>query len=128
MARIRSKNIVLSEYQECLVLWEWAQLKPILREFLIHHANERKCSKYFGNKLNKIGLRKGLPDYQFPVANKNWYGLWIEMKRKDQEKRKKNEHQIAWLKKLALKGHYATFAYGADEGMKIIEDYLKNKI
>lgn len=117
-----------NEYQECKAFFEWACLNPKLREFLIKHVNEGKRSKLGGWFLQLIGLRKGLPDYQFPVRNNKFIGLWIEMKTRDEVNRAQKKEQIDWLKKLQDEGHYATFCFGCDHAIQVVTDYLQNRL
>ncbi|HLX54650.1 MAG TPA: hypothetical protein VKR58_11945 [Aquella sp.] len=117
-----------TEYQECLALMQWASLHPLIGEYLIKHANEGLRSPKTGFFLKRIGLRPGLPDYQLPIANNNWSGLWIEMKRRHLHDKKKLETQEAWLVKLLKVRQYATYAYGWEHAVSIIEDYINNKI
>jgi|ERR1044071_5760802 hypothetical protein len=117
-----------SEYQECKAYYAWAQYHPILREYLYKIVNEGKRSRAQGFYLQLIGMRAGLPDYHLPVANNSYHGLWIEMKTKTQKRIAKRENQLSWLDKLKKIGHYATFAYGASDAIKITLDYLNNRI
>lgn len=108
--------------------WEYAQYHPMLKEFLIKNVNEGKRSKITGYRLKLIGMRAGLPDYHYPVPNKKYHGLWLEIKRKNQKNSKKNKLQEAWIAKLLKIGHYATYAYGCDDAIKIYTDYVNNKL
>jgi hypothetical protein len=125
-----SKNniYIISEYDECVKFWSDAEQHPILAKFLIHHANEGKRTKFAGSRLKKIGLRPGVPDYQLPLPNEKYRGLWIEMKRSDQRNRAKPANQISWVERLNEKGHYACFAYTAKEALGICINYLENKL
>lgn len=118
----------MSEYQECCAYYEWAQYHPIVREYLIHHVNEGKRSIVSGKRLKLIGMRKGLPDYQLPIANQNWHGLWLEMKTPDQKTKKQKIEQIEWVNKLLLVKQYACFAFGCDHAINLTLEYLNNKM
>lgn len=115
-----------SEYQECKAFWQWAQLQPVLCDYLIKIANENQSQPWFLRALYLIGMRPGLPDYFLPIANQQWNGLWIEMKKKDKKKHKKNEKQEIWIEKLLKIDHYATYAYGCDDAIRICTHYLVN--
>jgi hypothetical protein len=117
-----------TEYQECRAYFAWAQTQSLLQEYLIKHVNEGKRSKIGGYLLKLIGLRKGLPDYQLPIANNKWRGLWIEMKTQDEFNKKQKEEQIAWMDKLRAINHYATFAFGANHAIQLTLDYLNDKL
>ncbi len=122
------KKWISSEYQECKAYYAWAQYNPILREYLYKIVNEGKRSSASGFFLKLIGLRAGLPDYHLPIPNNTYHGLWLEMKRKNQNKVTKRENQTEWLDKLNKIGHYATFAYGCEDAIKITLDYINNRI
>ncbi len=117
-----------TEYEECKTFYKWASLHPICKDYLIHHVNEGKRSMIAGVRLKAIGMRAGVPDYQLPVANKQWHGLWIEMKLIDGQKKTKRESQDNWIAKLLNVGQYATYAYGAEDAISIVTDYLNNRI
>lgn len=117
-----------SEYHECKLFFEWAQHHPLLREFLIKNANEGKRTPVECHYLKLIGFRKGLPDYQLPVPNQRWSGLWIEMKRTVERTRSKRPEQIEWIRKLKEIRQFATFAYGWEDAARITSDYLNNII
>jgi hypothetical protein len=125
---MKNNPLVLSEYKECRLYWEWAMLHPLLRDYLIKHVNEGKRSNIGGHLLNLIGMRKGIPDYQLPLANQNWHSLWLEMKRKDEINKKQKKEQIEWHERLRSAGNYATFAYGYEDAAQKTMDYLHNRI
>jgi hypothetical protein len=121
-----SPILIPTEYQECKAFWEYAQLIPMLREYLIKHVNEGKRSAIGGKLLKGIGMRPGLPDYQYPVANEKFTNLWLEMKRIDGREKPKDPRQDEWIDKLNKIGHYASYAYGASDAISIYERYVKN--
>jgi len=120
--------LIPSEYQECKAFWGYAQRIPTLGEYLIKHANERIGHSWFTKALIAIGMRPGLLDYQWPVPNRKYLGLWLEFKRKDQREEKKKPEQDEWIEKLLKIGHYATYAYGCDDAIKIYTDYVNNRL
>ena len=121
---------VPSEYQECKAFWAYALLIPSLGDNLIKNANERISDDggWFTRALCAIGLRKGLPDYQYIVPNEKYHTLWIEMKRSDQRGKKTRDEQDKWIERLLKNGHYACYAYGCDDAIKIYKDYTENRI
>jgi hypothetical protein len=124
-----TEKIVPNEYKECKWFYEWAcAYNPLLREYLIKNVNEGQRSSMMGKLLKLIGMRPGIPDYQLPLPNANWRGLWIEMKKTDQERRKKDDKQNEWIYKLKKIRQYATYAYGWEHASKIVVDYLNDRI
>jgi hypothetical protein len=122
------KGLLATEYQECLSYYEWTQYQPELKELVVHHVNEGKRSLILGKLLKRIGLSKGLPDYQIFRANNHWHGLLIEMKTTDERHKKQPNHQVEFINKLIRQNYYATFAFGVDDAIRITKDYLSNRI
>lgn len=117
-----------SEMEECRAYWEWAQKIPVLKDYLYKIVNEGKRSPIAGRHLKNIGLRKGLPDYHFPVPNDNWYGFWLEMKTRDGQEKHISDCQKEWRDKLLRINQYATFAFGWEDAIQKTMDYLKNRL
>jgi hypothetical protein len=128
MTKSRMTNLIATEYRECEAFYSWAQLNPILKEMLIHHVNEGKRTRFNGYKLKMIGMRKGVLDYQLPVPNKRWCGLWLEMKTTDKRYQTQPVEQKEWIEKLLKYKHYATFAFGWEDAARITTAYLEDKI
>ncbi len=116
------------EYDDCIAFYEWTQYQQRLKGLVIKHVNEGKRSFILGKLLKAIGLSKGLPDYQILLPNKHWHGLFIEMKTKKEKNRKQKIEQIEFIEKLIKTGYYATFSYGWEEAMDIVNKYLKDEI
>ncbi len=117
-----------TEFQECKAFWQYCQLKPILYDYLVKIPNEGKREAWYGRSLRAIGLRPGVPDYLYVRSNDRFHCCWIEMKRADEKTHKKNSNQEMWIELLNDIGHFATYAYGAEHAIQIINDYNSNKI
>lgn len=117
-----------TEYQECLAFYQWTQWHPLLRDYTIKNVNEGKRSEKTGYFLKQIGLQPGLPDYHIPIPTSKYHGLWIEMKTEAERHRKKRQNQNKWIENLNKIGHYATYAYGATDAIRIVQGYLAEKI
>lgn len=128
MLYVEQKPRFPSEMDECRAYWEWAQHIPVLKDYLYKVVNEGRRSPIHGRQLKFIGLRRGVPDYHYPVPNDNYYGLWIEMKTRNKKDSYLSEYQKEWLEKLRKIGHYATFAYGWEHAAKVTMEYIKNQI
>jgi hypothetical protein len=100
----------------------------LLGEHLIKNVNEGKRTPQFGRNLKAIGMRPGLLDYQFIVPNDKFHSLWLEFKRVDGRNKAKDPLQEEWIAKLNKNGHYAIYAYGADDAIHIYQDYINNRI
>lgn len=117
-----------TEYEECEALWQWAQLTPVVKDYLFKIVNEGKRSKWYGQQLRNIGLRPGIPDYCLPIPNNNFHALWLEMKTKHLKGSVFAPTQIEWMSKLNHAGYYATFVFGWEDAVRVIKDYLNNLI
>jgi len=96
---------------------------------LVKHANERVGDPmWFIKALYAVGFRKGLPDYQYIVPNEKYHSLWLEFKRADQRDKKKATEQDEWIERLMKRGHYAAYAYGLVDAIKIYTDYINNRL
>jgi hypothetical protein len=119
---------VPTETQECIAYWQWVQNVPVLREYIYKIVNEGKRSVVQGSNLKKIGLRRGLPDYHYPVNNGTYNGLWIEMKRRNCRTKILPDHQKEWIDKLIQVNHYAIFAFGWEDAANITLRYINNNL
>ena len=82
------------------------------------HAIEAK-------NLKAEGVTSGVPDLQLIYPHCPFYGLFIEMKRKEKSKARVSTAQKAWIEKLNAVGYRAVVCYGADEAIREIKNYLE---
>lgn len=118
----------VTEYKDCLSFFKWTQLNRKLKGKVIKHVNEGKRTSIGGRLLKMIGLTKGLPDYQVLLSNKNWHGLFIEMKTIAMKNKKLPEEQLAFIDNLKNSGYHGTIAYGWENAVQIVKDYMDDKI
>lgn len=83
-------------------------------------------------KAKKLRSCRGLPDIMIFRANKDYHGLFLELKTVTPFKKdmtlKKDEHlkeQSEILHRLRQEGYYAGFAVGFEDAKDAIGDYLK---
>lgn len=125
-----AKMDVPSESVEQQWLFNWARLSrgkyPELN-LMYHIPNGGKRSGVReGAKLKREGVKAGVPDIHLPVARKGFHGLYIELKRRKGGSVKATQKK--WLEDLKEQGYYACICRGADEAMKVIENYLNGLI
>lgn|SRR3990167_2922791 len=72
-------------------------------------------------KMKAEGIRAGVPDY-FLAVPKERHGLFLELKA---EKGRLSHDQAQMIDLLAAQGYAWAIAYGTDQAIKAIEDYLK---
>ena len=75
-------------------------------------------------KLKQMGVKAGIPDLCLPVPMGVYSGLYIEMK---YDTGRLEDSQKKMLKALAAAGHYCTVCYGAEEAIRVLEEYINLK-
>ncbi len=113
-----TKRPTPTEADEQITVIEYCDLKGIP---IYHIANEGKRTRYTGDLLKRMGMRKGVPDLCVPVPKGKYHGFYIEMK---SHKGKPTNEQISWLKCLKAQGYATAICYGASEAITLIEKYL----
>lgn len=116
------------EELEMIAFFDWIRLqepqKPHYALFF-HCPNERKASIQRRITMARAGVRKGIPDICYPVPNKKYSGLYIEMKVKPN---KPSKEQTAVLEHLKEVGAYACVCWSASEAMEIASAYTNNAL
>lgn len=75
-------------------------------------------------KLKQMGVKAGIPDLCLPVPMGVYSGLYIEMK---YDTGRLEDSQKKMLKALAAAGHYCTVCYGAEEAIRVLQEYINLK-
>jgi hypothetical protein len=119
----------LTERQHQIRVVTWAKKMGF---DIVSHPNEGERSIRNGAILKMMGLSPGFPDLHIPEARGGYFGCYIEMKqdRKYSEYERNTSHWLSqeeWINKLKNKGYYASFAFGYEEGIKILESYYNLK-
>ena len=121
-------KLIPTEDEEQMAVIDWAErmtpIYPALK--LLHHIpNGGKRSKAEAGRFRAMGVKSGVPDLFLPVPRGGFHGLWIEMKRTKDGKL--SENQKWWLKALNSLGYSAQVAYGAEQAIRQLEEYLNLK-
>lgn len=95
-------------------------LLPALR-WLHHSPNGGKRDAITGGQMKALGVKPGFPDLVLPVATLTHAGLAIEMK---SETGRASTEQNEWLQHLEANGWSTAIARSAEEGRRILCDYL----
>lgn len=88
-----------------------------------HCPNGGHRSKIEGSRLKQQGVKAGVPDIVICEAKGQYHGLFIELKRISGSKT--STEQKEWITILITKGYMATLAFGADEAIQIVKDYME---
>lgn len=97
---------------------------------------EHKKTPFERYKSKTMGNYRGIPDLFIPYPNKDYHGLFIELKTKDRKVFKKDgslyaggkethEAQLKELERLNKLGYLALMVFGFDEAKKVIDNYFK---
>jgi hypothetical protein len=95
---------------------------PEIYDICIHIANERRCSKWYGNILKRMGVKAGVSDLFFFEPRNSYHGLWIEVKTISGKPTKSQEE---FIKKVISKGYSGMFAYGAQDVLDVVCAYFE---
>ncbi|MCT7911667.1 VRR-NUC domain-containing protein [Arcobacter lacus] len=117
-----SAPIIPTEHQEQSLVIQYCNLRKIP---IFHIPNGSYKSLTARIKAKKEGLVSGIPDLMIPVANKDYHGLFIEMKRVKNSKVSVQQKQ--WIDLLNNQGYKAIVCYGSSAAIKEIEEYIKEK-
>ena len=104
-------------------IFEWAAHDPICKDYLFAIPNGGSRNVIEARNLKRQGLRKGVSDMMLAYPTKDAHGLWIELKR--DRKSKLTCEQTNWLERMNGVGYLAKVAYGFDESLDIIRNYLE---
>lgn len=108
-----------SETDEQIAVIEYCDVYGIP---IYHIANEGKRTRYTGDLLRRLGMRKGVPDLCIPLPRGKYHGFYIEMKSKSG---KVTKEQTQWLKLLKNNCYATAICYGADEAINKIAAYMR---
>ena len=119
------EHYIPTEDEEQAAVFEWADLSagrwPELR-LLFHIPNGGLRNKVTAARMKVLGVKAGVPDLFLPVARGDWFGLFIEMKRR--KGGKLSPLQVDWIEALGRQGYKTVVCLGADAAIAAIEDYL----
>ena len=121
--RKKSRNIE-NLHQEALVEWFYRQYPNELL-FCIPNQLIRSCEQAI--IMSRRGLISGMPDVCVACPRKEYGGLFIELKQPELSNarcRGLTEAQIKVISHLNSRGYLASVAYGVDEAIEMIKEYL----
>ncbi|MBU2968736.1 hypothetical protein KO527_05160 [Pseudoalteromonas sp. C2R02] len=95
-----------------------------LYERLAAIPNGGHRAKSTAGKLKAEGQKAGYLDIVLDLAHGGHFGLKLELKRQDKKKATISKLQEASIARLSADGYFAVVAYGAEQAIKIINDYV----
>lgn len=132
MLRRTRRLSIPAEHQEQRWLVKWLSLHPQLKDFFCKNNNEGKRSAIQGRNLKLEGLRPGVSDLFIYFPTKTHHGLFLEVKRAMSypPSARKSDTWVAqeeFARIVRGVGYEAKTCFGWQNGVEIIEEYLKNK-
>lgn len=128
----------MTEHDEQVAIFQWANTMmsryPELRLLFavpngakLPWRRNSKNQRYSPEaiRLTGEGLRRGVPDMCLPVARGGYHGAFFELKA---GKNKPSLEQLWWVDTLTEQGYYAVVEWGAENMIRLIEDYLGERI
>lgn len=113
-------NYRMTEHQEQVAFVQWCDRKQIIY-FAVPNGGFRHPATAV--MLRAEGVKAGVPDLFFPHARGGFHGLFVEMKR-PYPRGALSAMQQEWIDKLKKQGYAVEVAWGMDEAIRIVEDYL----
>lgn len=114
------------EHAEQIVVVEYMKLRhPKVRFFAVPNGGQR--NKVVAAQLKAEGVSPGVPDLVFPTARGGYFGLYLEMKKRELRgwpKPVTRDNQTEWLDYLGLEGYETAVCYGANEAIETIDAYM----
>ena len=115
-----------TEHAHQVALFAWAKLQyrayPELR-WLYATPNGGARNPITAAKLQREGVRRGVPDLYLPVPRRGYHGLWIELKRPGRHA--VSPEQREWIAGLNGHGYRAVVCVGWEAARAEIEAYLR---
>ena len=114
--------------QQKIFEWQRENIDKIPElEFLVASFNGVTTNIREANRMRMEGLNTGFPDIQLPIPNRDYSGLFIELKRVLAANPRKSKEQIKWINFLNDCGYLALFCYGHEQAISEIKAYIINK-
>ena len=116
---LKKHKYIPTERDEQITFIRYLKLKKI-PFYAVPNGGSRNAIE--AKNLKAEGVSAGVPDICIPVPNFKYHGLYIEMKRK--KGGRVSEKQKEWIDRLNRLGYLAVVCYGADEAIKVVEEYV----
>ena len=119
LAEAQHQAMVLKWTQQATIRAKWPELS-----LLFHVPNERHCTPQQGKNLQRMGVKRGVPDLCLPVPRGQYNGLFIEMKT---ESGRTTDDQEWWGERLLAQGYMWEVCHGWESAVRVLEWYMSLK-
>jgi len=116
----RLNTINPNEHQIQSAVIDWCALQGI-PVFAIPNGGHRHVA--VARKLQREGVKPGVPDLMIPMMRGRYGGMFLELKSKGGTLR---DVQKWWLNTLAYEGYWCAVAFGVDEAIEAIKTYVED--
>ena len=107
MPLIQKKKVKIgNETKMGVHVYEWVKNCTDLEKSFYHFANEGKRGFMNADLLKRMGFKAGVLDCFFSRPNKQYSGLWIELK---DTGKKPTKEQAEFITQMLKDGYYATW-------------------
>lgn len=126
------KPVPLREWREQEALYAWTQGLPMLRGHVMSLGNEQRRDVVRAAVAKRMGLLAGASDLFIARPLGRYAGFWLEMKQ-NRHYSASERRTVTWLRQEAFQermrsaGYAAAFAFGCDDGVRLISLYLESK-
>jgi hypothetical protein len=125
-----TKTKTRKEWREQEDIYRWSQMIQTLRGHVMMIGNEGRRTVVQAAVAKRMGLLAGSSDLFVALPVTPYAGLWLEVKQNrsySMSERKKDswQRQEAFQARMRSVGYAATFAFGAEHGIKIIKRYME---
>jgi hypothetical protein len=118
------RQLRMTEAQEQSQIFQWASfaMNEFPELYFLHHVpNGGSRHPIEAVNLRRQGVKRGVPDIFLDCARGGYHGLRIELKT---QHGKLSPEQCTWLQHLRAEGYRAECAFGAEQAIYIIKQYL----
>lgn len=113
-----------TEAQEGKALKNWSDHHPIVK-YMFHIPNGGSRHFLEAKNLKAQGVKPGIPDYFLPYPSNGRAGMFIELKRRNKAICRPTQSQAECLAAFERLGYHTVVAYGWEDAVEKIEEYLK---
>lgn len=123
---MRVQDLIPSEHDEQVTVIEWRDIMALRdprykRLYAIPNGGAR--NKRTAGMLKAEGVMRGIPDLSLPIPRGDYFGMFIEMKRRNGGRL--SPEQKDWISFLSSQGYKCIVAHGADEAIEAIKNYIE---
>jgi len=125
--RLTARRALEHEEQAAIFAWARIEARRDPRLELLHAIPNGMAVSSIAeaSRAKRTGRKAGVPDMCLPVPAKGFHGLYLELKRTGGTPCDVRPEQSWWLAQLGLQGYCVSVAYGWEEAVGFIKQYLE---